>query len=93
MAEHEATATTAQTANDRGTVSGALNSIDQARWMLALIDDITDHTEEIHLEGDAVIGFKQAMLNARTELQNARAKLEQIAYSVPRLDRTRARAV
>ena len=92
MAEQEATSTTAQTANGKGIVSEALNSIDQARWMLALIDDITDHAEEIHLEGDAVIGFKQAMLNARTELQNARATLEQIAYSVPRLDRARAGA-
>lgn len=77
----------AQTANDKGIVAEALGRIDKVRWMLALLDDVTDHAEEIHLEGDAVIGFKQAMLDARNELQNAREALEHICYAVPRLSR------
>ena len=81
----------AQTANDKGIVAEALGRIDKVRWMLALLDDVTDHAEEIHLEGDAVIGFKQAMLDARNELQNAREALEHICYAVPRLSRVSSR--
>lgn len=81
----------AQTANDKGIVAEALGRIDKVRWMLALLDDVTDHAEEIHLEGDAIIGLKQAMLDARNELQNAREALEHICYAVPRLSRASSR--
>ncbi|MBQ1539159.1 MAG: hypothetical protein IIZ58_01385 [Desulfovibrio sp.] len=82
----------AQTANDKGIVAEALGRIDKVRWMLALLDDITDYAGEVHLEGDSVIGLKQALLDARNELQEARETLEHIVYSVPRLDRARAGA-
>ena len=92
MAEHETTSTTAQTANGKGSIYEALGHIDKVSWMLALIDDITDHTEEIHLEGDAVLGFKQTMLDARDGLKAARNALEPIVHRVPHLDRARAGA-
>ena len=91
MAETAVITAKAQTANDKGIVAEALGRIDKVRWLLALLDDITDHANEIHLEGDAVTGFKQAMLDARNELQNAREALEQIVYSVPRLSRVSSR--
>lgn len=87
MTDNATTTATTQTASDKGIVSEAIGRIDKVRWLLALLDDVTDHAEEIHLEGDAVIGFKQAMLDARNELQDARESLEQICYSVPRLSR------
>ncbi len=92
MAENTTITAKPSTANDKGIVAEALGRIDKVRWMLALLDDVTDHAEEIHLEGDAVIGFKQAMLDARNELQGARETLEHIVYSVPRLNRAMAGA-
>lgn len=88
MTSNPTTTAPAQTASDKGIVAEALGRIDKVRWMLALLDDITDYAGEVHLEGDSVIGLKQAMLDARNELQEARETLEKIVYSVPHL-RTR----
>lgn len=92
MAEMAGITAQAQTANGKGSIYEALGYIDKVNWMLALIDDITDHTEEIHLEGDAVLGFKQTLLDARDGLKAARNALEPIVHRVPHLDRARASA-
>ena len=85
MADNATTTATVQTASDKGIVSEAIGRIDKVRWLLALLDDVTDNADEIHLEGDAIFGFKQAMRDARNELQDAREALEQIAYRAPQL--------
>ena len=91
MADNATTMATAQTASDKGIVSEALGCIDKVRWLLALLDDITDNADEIHLERAAVFGLKQAVRDSRNELQNAREALEHICYAVPRLSRVSSR--
>ncbi len=70
----------------------ALARIDRVRLLLALLDDITDSAEEIRLSSEAVMGLKQALIDARAELQDARETLEQTAYAPVKLDRARTGA-
>lgn len=93
MAGNTTTTATARTEVDhKAIVFTAFGHIDRARYLLAMLSDITDSTEEIHLTDEAVLGFKQALLDTVDGLQNAREVLEQIVYTPKKLYRTRAGA-
>lgn len=79
---------TAAAGRDAG-IRTALGRIDRVRCLLALLDDATDSAEEIRLSGEAVIGLKQALRDARASLQDAREALEGVAYAPLVLDRAR----
>ena len=68
-------------------IRSALGSIDKARLLLALLDDVTDSADEIRLSGDAVMGLKLALRQALDGLRDARETLGRIAYTPPRLGR------
>ena len=67
----------------------ALARIDRVRCLLAMLSDITDEAEGIHLTGEAVLGFKQALLDAVNGLMDAREALEPAFCAPVRLDRAR----
>ena len=93
MAGNTTTTATARTeAEQRASVNEALGHIDRVRCFLALLDDVTDDADGISLTSDAMLGFKQAMIDARDRLLAAREALERIAYAPPKLDRARAGA-
>lgn len=71
-------------------IRSALGSIDRAKLLLALLDDVTDSADEIRLSGDAVMGLKLALRQALDSLRDARETLERISYAPLRLDRTSA---
>lgn len=71
-------------------IRSALGSIDKARLLLALLDDVTDSADEIRLSGDAVMGLKLALRQALDSLRDARETLERISYAPLRLGRTSA---
>ena len=79
---------TATAGHDAG-IRTALARIDRVRCLLAMLSDITDEAEGIHMTGEAVIGFKQALLDAVEGLQGAREALEHEAYIPVKLDRAR----
>lgn len=83
------TTATGATEAQKHSIHTALGSIDKARFLVALLDDATDHADEIHLEGDGMYGFKHAMLEIRDELQEARKALEEIVYRVPQIGTAR----
>lgn len=68
-------------------IRSALGSIDQAKILLALLDDLTDSADEIRLSGDAVMGLKLALRQALDSLRDARETLGRISYAPPRLGR------
>ncbi len=74
------TSATQKKQSNRQTVLGVLVDISEANQLLALLDDITDYAEEIHLEGDSVVGFKHSIYTARTKLDDARETLSSIAH-------------
>ena len=79
---------TATAGHDAG-IRTALERIDRVRCLLAMLSDITDEAEGIHLTGEAVLGFKQALLDAVNGLMDAREALGPASCSPVRLDRAR----
>ena len=73
------------TAGRDDSIRSALGSIDQARVLLALLDDLTDSADEIRLSGDAVMGLKLALRQALDGLRDARETLGRIAYAPPKI--------
>ena len=76
------------TAGHEACIRTALARIDRVRCLLAMLSDITDEAEGIHLTGEAVLGFKQALLDAVNGLQDAREALGPASCAPVKLDRT-----
>lgn len=81
--------TATATAGHEAGVRTALERIDRVRYLLALLSDITDEADGIHLTGASLFGLKQALLDAVDGLQGAREALEPVVYAPPKLDRAR----
>jgi len=60
-------------------VRSAMENVDEVRWMLGFIDDITDEAESITLEGDALSYFKHQMYEARLKLVKVHELLKLLA--------------
>ena len=70
----------------------ALERIDRVRCLLAMLSDITDDADEIHMSGEAVLGLKQALIDAVKGLQDAREALGPASCAPVKLDRARTGA-
>ena len=80
---------TAMASGHEAGIRTALARIDRVRCLLAMLSDITDEAEGIHLTGEAVLGFKQALLDAVNGLMDAREALGPASCSLVKLDRAR----
>ena len=77
------------TAGHDAGIRTALARIDRVRCLLAMLSDITDEAEGVHLTGEAVLGFKQTLIDAVNGLQDAREALGPASCSPVRHDRAR----
>ena len=80
MTSNPTTTATAQTASDalNGKIYEALDQLDRTRTLIAFFDHATNHAEELHIDGDGMVGFKWFMLNAVESLQKASEVLHSI---------------
>ncbi len=93
MAGNSTTTATARAEVDhKAIVLRAFDHIDRTRYALAMLSDLTDGSESIHLTDEAIFGFKQLLFDAVDELHSARETLEQITYAPQKLYREKAGA-
>lgn len=82
---------TAAAGRDDG-IRTALERIDRVRCLLAMLSDITDAADEIHMTDEALLGFKQCLLDAVNGLMDAREALGPASCAPVKLDRARTGA-
>lgn len=80
MTSNPTTTAAAQTASKdlNGKIYEALDQLDRTRTLISFFDHATNHSEELHIDGDGFAGFKWFMLNAVDSLQKASEVLHSI---------------